>query len=111
MPKYKIAAFLMLFSGVSHPSQLLIFGTDDPNLVQSSLAGMIFLLVGGLLLTGKRWALWIGAVLPLLMGVGATIRIFTIDVTPMSYMHTAIDFVVVYLCAYHLFITEKDAAR
>ncbi len=94
----KLAAGLMLFSGVSHPSQLLIYGTSDPNLVKSSLAGMTFLVVGALLLTGKRWSLWVGATLPLLFGIGATVRILTQDVTPMSYMHTAIDFVVVALC-------------
>ncbi|MDC1307566.1 hypothetical protein N8Z40_06215, partial [Pseudomonadales bacterium] len=61
----KIAAGLMLFSGVSHPTQLLIYGTADPALVNSSLMGMSFLVVGALLLTGKRWALWIGAIQPL----------------------------------------------
>ncbi|MDA9298409.1 hypothetical protein OAD22_08790 [Pseudomonadales bacterium] len=65
----KIAAGLMLFSGVSHPTQLLIYGTADPALVNSSLMGMSFLVVGALLLTGKRWALWIGAIQPLVFGI------------------------------------------
>ena len=103
----KIAACLMLFSGLSHPSQLLIYGTDDPNLVKSSLAGTLFLLVGACLLTGKRWSLWLGATLPLLFGIGATIRIFTQDVTPFSYLHTAIDFIVVALCMIQL-INQKQ---
>ena len=98
MNKQKLAAYLMLFSGVSHPTQLLIYGTGDPALVNSSLMGMSFLVVGALLLTGKRWALWIGAIQPLIFGLGACYRIVTQDVTPFSYLHTAIDFVVVGLC-------------
>jgi hypothetical protein len=105
----KIAAFLMIYSGISHPAQLAIYGTDDPNLVQSSIAGTLFLLVGALLLTGKRWALWIGILVPLLFGIGATIRIFSIDVTPLSYIHTAIDFVVVALCTHQIRLPKQPS--
>ncbi len=100
--KQKVAAGLMLLSGLTHPSQLLIYGTSDPNLVNSSLAGMLFLVVGACLLTGKRWSLWLGVALPLLFGLGASYRIVTQDVTPFSYFHTAIDFIVVALCALQL---------
>ncbi len=106
--RQKIAAYMMLFSGISHPSQLLIYGTDDPNLVQSSLAGMLFLVVGGCLLTGRRWSLWLATVLPLLFGCGALIRILTIEVTPFAYLHTAIDFIVVALCATELRATKSQ---
>lgn len=98
MNKQKIAAFLMLVSGLTHPSQLLIYGTDDPALVNSSLMGMTFLVVGALLLTGKRWSLWVGAIVPLVFGLGACFRILTQDVTPFSYIHMLVDFVVVALC-------------
>ncbi len=108
MSPQKIAACLMLYSGLSHPAQLLIYGTDDPDLVRSSLAGMTFLVVGALLLTGKRWATWIGITLPLLFGIGATYRIFTQDVTPFSYLHTAIDFAVVALCIFQLRLSAEQ---
>jgi hypothetical protein len=98
MNKQKLAACLMLFSGISHPTQLLIYGTSDPTLVNSSLMGTSFLFVGAMLLTGRRWALWVGAIQPLIFGIGACYRIATEDVTPFSYLHTVIDFVVVALC-------------
>lgn len=105
--KQKIAAGLMLLSGLTHPSQLLIYGTSDPNLVNSSLMGTLFLVVGACLLTGKRWSLWLGAILPLLFGLGATYRILTQDITPFSYLHTVIDFAVVALCVLQLREQQK----
>lgn len=107
MNKQKIAAVLMLISGLSHPSQLLVYGTDDPDLVRSSLMGMTFLLVGAVLMTGKRWALWVGAILPLVFGLGSCFRIATQEVTPFSYPHTVVDFIVVYLCV-QLLLAAKN---
>lgn len=94
----RIAAGLMLFSGVSHPSQLLIYGTGDPALVNASLMGTLFLLVGIALLSKRRWALWLGVILPGLFGLGALFRIFTESVTPFSYLHILIDAAVVVIC-------------
>ena len=94
----KLAAGLMIYSGISHPSQLLIYGMDDPQLVQTSLIGVSFLFVGLFLLTQKRAALWVGAVLPLLFGLGAAGKILFMDPNVFTYIHTAIDFVVSGLC-------------
>jgi len=104
----KIAAYLMLFSGCSHPAQLIWYGTSDPNLVSSSLSGSLFLLVGWALLGGKRWSWWLGAILPGLFGVGATIRIITQEVTPWSYLHLLIDVVVVVLCLWQLLVAKHS---
>ena len=98
MTKRKIAAYLMLFSGVAHVAQLFILGTDNPNNVNGSLFGSGFLIVGALLLTQWRLSLWVGSVWPLLMGLGASYRILALDPTPMTYLFTGIDFLVVGLC-------------
>ena len=98
MNKRKIAAGLMLFSGVSHVAQLFILGTDNPNNVNGSLFGATFLVVGALLLTQWRAGLWVGAIWPLLLGFGATYRIVALDPTPQTYLFTAIDYIVVALC-------------
>jgi hypothetical protein len=98
MTKRKIAAYLMLFSGVAHVAQLFILGTDNPNNVNGSLFGSSFLIVGALLLTQWRLSLWVGSVWPLLMGLGASYRILALDPTPMTYLFTGIDFLVVGLC-------------
>jgi uncharacterized membrane protein len=94
----KIAAGLMLFSGISHPAQLLIYGTGDPALVNASLMGTLFLFVGVALLSKRRWSLWLGVILPGLFGLGALFRILTESVTPFSYLHALIDAVVVIIC-------------
>jgi hypothetical protein len=98
----KLAAGLMIYSGLSHPSQLLIYGTGDPALVQTALIGSSFLLVGLFLLTGKRAALWVGALLPLLFGLGALGKILFLQPNIFTYIHTAIDFIVAGLCIYQL---------
>lgn len=94
----KTAAGLMLFSGAAHVAQLFILGTDNPNNVNGSLFGATFLVVGALLLTQWRAALWVGAIWPLLLGLGATYRIVALDPTPQTYLFTLIDYVVVVLC-------------
>jgi hypothetical protein len=106
MNKQKLAAILMLVSGCTHPSQLLIYGSDDPDLLRSSLMGMVFLLVGACLLSARRWALWVGIIIPLVFGLGASYRIATQAVTPFSYAHTLVDFIVVILCV--LALLEAD---
>jgi len=94
----RIAAYLMLFSSAAHVAQLFLLGTENPNNVNGALFGSTFLLVGAMLLTPWRIGLWVGAIWPLLLGLGATYRIIALDPTPLTYLFTAIDFIVVGLC-------------
>jgi hypothetical protein len=102
MNRRKIAAYLMLFSGIAHVAQLFILGTENQQNVNGSLFGSTFLLVGALLLTQWRMGLWVGAIWPLLLGFGATYRIVALDPNPQTYLFTLIDYVVVVLCATEL---------
>jgi len=105
----KIAAGLMLLSGITHPLQLLIYGTA-PEIREPALAGSLFFLVGLGLLSRYRIALWIAIVLPLLGGSGALVRIFSANPTPFTYFHTLIDFVVVGLCIHVLALGRTRSA-
>ena len=109
MDKIRLAAVLMLFSGLSHPSQLLIYDTDDPQMVTPALLGTLFLLLGAFLSTGKRAALWAGAIFAFLFGLNAAFRILTQDPNIMSYMLAAVDFVVVTLCVEALCMPARPA--
>ncbi len=94
----RIAAYLMLLSGITHPLQLLVYGTS-PEIRGPALSGLIFLVVGAGLLTRSRLALWVAVVLPLMGGVGALYRIVALAPTPATYFHAGIDAVVVALAA------------
>ena len=90
----KTAAYLMLLSGITHPGQMLFYGTE-PEIRGPAMSGMIFLLVGAGLLTRWRLALWVAIALPLAGGVGAVYRIVADVPTAFTYFHALIDFVVV----------------
>ena len=84
----------MLLSGLTHPAQMLFYGTA-PEIRGPALTGMVFLLVGAGLLTRSRRALWVAVVVPFILGLGAVYRIVAdIPVVP-TYFHAAIDFIVV----------------
>ncbi len=93
----KIAASLMLLSGITHPAQLLFY-ENTPEVREPALAGMIFFPIGLFLLTRFRLALVVAIVIPLLGGTGAVRRILTANPTAFTYFHATIDFVVIGLC-------------
>lgn len=103
----RIAAYLMLLSGVAHLVQLLILGVDDPDTVNGSLFGGSFLLVSFLLFKKPQIGLWVGLIWPFLLGLGALYRIVALSPTPMTYVFAGIDYLVVFLCAYCLVIKIK----
>ena len=84
----------MLLSGITHPAQMLVYGTA-PEIRGPATTGMIFLLVGAGLLTPWRAFLWLALALPLAGGLGALFRIAADVPTAFTYFHALIDFVVV----------------
>jgi hypothetical protein len=92
----KTAGYLMLLSGVTHPAQMLFYGTS-PEVLGPALQGSTFLLVGALLLTPYRFALWVAIALPGMGGAGAVYRILALEPTAFTYFHALIDLVVVAL--------------
>ena len=103
----RLAAYLMLLSGVAHLLQLLILGVDDPDTVNGSLFGGSFLLVSLLLFMRPQIGLWVGLTWPFLLGLGALYRIIALSPTPMTFVFAGVDYLVVYLCAYCLVMKHK----
>jgi hypothetical protein len=102
----KIAAGLMLLSGITHPLQILIYG-NTPEIREPAIAGAIFFPVGLFLLTRFRVALVVAIILPLLGGSGAVVRIATANPTPLTYFHATIDFIVIGLCVAALWQSRR----
>ena len=98
MKLHKIAGWLMVLSGMTHPGQLLLFGTG-PDIAGPALFGT----------TGSWAALWVGVALPLLGGIGSVYRIVESTPNPFTHFHAALDFVVVGLCLSAL--ARKRGAR
>jgi hypothetical protein len=92
----KMAAYLMILSGVTHPAQMLFYGTS-PAISGPAIQGSLFLVVGTLLLTPYRVALWVAIVLPGMGGAGAAYRILALEPTAFTYFHALVDLVVVVL--------------
>lgn len=106
----RIAAYLMLLSGITHPAQMLFYGTA-PEIRGPALSGTLFFFVGLLLLTRYRLALWIAIALPLMGGIGAIYRILAEVPTAFTWFHAAIDFVVIGLCVTALATARQAAHR
>ena len=107
----KIAAGLMLLSGITHPSQLFLFDLT-PETAGPAKFGAIFFLVGLGLLTRFRVALVIAILLTLLGGVGSVQRLAAGDpTTPLTPIHAGIDFVVIGLCVTALIQRRNSETR
>ncbi len=98
MTLQRLAGALMVLSGITHPSQILLYGTT-PEVVQPSLVGALFLPLGLWLLSGRRAPLWVGVAFPLVGGIASVLRILDGSPNPLTHFHATIDFVVVGLCA------------
>jgi hypothetical protein len=105
-PYQRIAAYMMLLSGITHPAQMLFYGMA-PEIRDPATAGIIFFPVGLGLLTRFRLALFVAITLPLLGGMAALLRIFNATPTPFTYFHALIDFAVVGLCI-ATFVTTRS---
>ncbi|MBW1685275.1 MAG: hypothetical protein JRS35_09450 [Deltaproteobacteria bacterium] len=102
MPRSRrLAAFLMLLSGLTHVSQLAVYGTRD-HVIGAAIFGFIYFAIGALLLGRFHLALWLGAILPAIGAVGGIHRFASIHANPFSIFHVAIDLIVVPICVYWL---------
>jgi len=96
-----LAAYLMLLSGVTHISQLFVYGFYD-HVVGAAVFGAVYFLIGLALLGRTKIALWLGAVLPSIGGILGVYRFLLLHVNPFSVFHVLIDLIVVPICAYVL---------
>ena len=97
MKPRKIAAVLMLISGVTHVSQLFVYEAEH-SVIGASLFGLIYFMIGLLLLGASRGTLWAGAILPATGGCLGVYRFFFLHTNPFTVFHVAVDLVVVPVC-------------
>jgi hypothetical protein len=97
----KVAAILMLVSGVTHISQLFVYGTAG-HVLGAAVFGVVYLALGLLLLGQSRVVLWLAVILPAIGGILGVLRFATVQANPFSVFHVAVDLVVVAICLYLL---------
>lgn len=103
------AAALMLLSGVTHVSQLVVYPAK-PNVIGAALFGVIYFAIGILLWRNNRLGLWLGAILPTIGGVLGAIRFASLHRNPFSIFHIIIDLIVVPICIWLLLKPTRDSA-
>jgi len=101
-----LAASLMLVSGVTHVSQLAIYGAQG-SVIGAAAFGVIYFIIGLFLLGKGRAVLWAGAVLPSIGLFAGTYRFFFLHQNPFTIFHFLIDLVVIPCCTV-LIIRGKD---
>lgn len=97
----KTAAILMLVSGVTHVSQLFVYGFKE-SVIGASLFGVIYFIVGLFLLGDKKSALWAGVILPTIGGILGIYRFVSLQPNPFTVFHVVIDLAVIPSCVYLL---------
>jgi hypothetical protein len=103
------AAVLMLISGVTHVTQLFVYGTSG-HVIGATIFGLVYFAVGVALINESRLALWLGAILPTVGGVLGVIRFITLHANPFTVLHVGVDLVVVPICVYLLVRSRSSAS-
>ena len=110
MPR-RVAATLMLISGVTHVAQLYFYPENVSARGASVFGGIYFALGLYLLFSSGRIALWLTAILPSIGGALGVWRFVQLHRNPFSVFHVAVDLVVVPCCIYLLLrrtVTTRD---
>ena len=102
------AAVLMLISGVTHVAQLAFYGAET-SAIGASLFGVVYFVLGLLLLGKGRAVLWFAAILPTIGGILGVYRFLHLHRNPFSVFHVVVDLIVVPCCIYLL--TRKQASN
>jgi len=92
---------LMLISGVTHVVQLAVYEADVSVLVAASF-GVLYFIIGLLLLGRLRLGLYLGSIFPAIGGVLGVYRFFFLHSNPFSVFHVIIDLIVVPISIYIL---------
>lgn len=97
MKPRKLAAMLMLISGVTHVIQLQVYGAHF-HVVGAVLFGVAYFAIGLGLLKPGRAAAWWGAILPSIGGVLGILRFMAWHANPFTVFHVIVDLIVVPIC-------------
>jgi len=96
-PRRRFAAALMLVSGVTHVTQLLVY-PGQADVVGAAMFGALYFLLGLYLMQPKRAPLWCATILPLIGGSLGLYRYLVVRPNPFSLWHVGIDAAVIGIC-------------
>ena len=96
-----VAAFLIV-SSLTHMAQLAVYSRDT-HVIAAAAFGVVYFVVGMLLVRGCRAGLWLALTLPSVGGVLGIWRFMFVHRNPFSVFHVAIDVLVVSICGYMVF--------
>ena len=96
-PSRKLAAGLMMLSGVTHVAQLAVYRAEA-HVVTAAVFGLLYFCLGLYLLRPKRAALWCAALFPLIGGSLGIYRFIVLQPNPFTVLHVLIDIVVISIC-------------
>ena len=100
MPKVQLLiAFLLLVSGVTHITQLWFYELNKIT-IGAALFGIVYFIIGALLLIGFRIAVLLSAVIPLIGALGGMYRYLKIERLKLIIFHLMIDIIVITLSFY-----------
>lgn len=105
----RVAAVLMLISGVTHVAQLYFYPANHSAWGASIFGAIYFALGLYLQLSTGRAALWLTAILPSIGGALGVWRFLYLHPNAFSVFHVAVDLVVVPCCVYLLVRRNSSA--
>jgi hypothetical protein len=101
-----LAASLFLLSGILH-FYYVTKGTSDPYFVPSLVFGIIYFALGILLILNKKFAIWLGFIIPII----PLVSLFKVDIKSLDalgFIVLAIDLAVVICCLILLLKKKKN---
>ncbi len=105
----KMAAVLLMISGVTHVLQLFVYAREF-NVVFAAVYGAMYFFIGLWIWRRSQTALWLGLILPAIGGTLGVYRFFFLHRNPFSVFHVIIDLIVVPSCAYLLMQARQRMA-
>jgi hypothetical protein len=108
--KRLVVAILMLISGVTHVSQLFVY-QHEGSVIGASIFGVIYFIIGILLLGKTRTALLLGIILPAIGGSLGIYRFFFLHNNPFTIFHVIIDLIVIPTCVYLYLESKKETIK
>jgi hypothetical protein len=107
VPIRKVAAVLMLLSGVTHVAQLAVYPAHA-HVVTAAVFGLLYFSIGLYLLQPARAALWCGAIFPLIGGSLGIYRFIVLQPNPFTVFHVIVDVAVIAICV-RLLVRKGEA--
>lgn len=94
-----ISGILLVISGVTHVSQLWVY-PSDASAIGASIFGILYFVIGIILLLKYASGLWLSIIFPIIGGILGVYRFIFLHSNPFTIFHLIIDIIVIVLSAY-----------